>query len=95
MNFNPFIDLVISILAWYRFVVTAWFIVSFLIYFDIVNSRQLVVQKIMYFLNALVLPALDRIKKVVPTVGGVDFSVLVLYLLITFITNILYTYFYR
>ncbi len=95
MNFNPFIDLISRILNLYTSVLTIWVVVSLLIYFNIVNSRQPMVNKIMYFLNGLVVPALERIRKVVPTIGGVDISVVVLYLLITFITNILYTYFYR
>jgi hypothetical protein len=57
--------------------------------------HQPIVSKIMYFLNGLVLTVLERIRRFVPVIGGVDVSVVVLYLLITLITNILYTYFYR
>ena len=95
MNLNPFIDLISNILGLYSTILKIWVVASLLIYFGIVNSRQPVVHKIMYFLNGLVVPALDRIRKVIPTIGGIDISVVVLYLLITFITNILYTYFYR
>jgi YggT family protein len=95
MNLNPFIDLISKILGLYNTILTVWVIISLLIYFGIVNSYQPVVSKIMYFLNGLILPVLERIRKFVPTIGGVDISVVVLYLLITFITNILYTYFYR
>ena len=95
MNLNPFIDLISKILGLYNSILTVWVVVSLLIYFGIVNSHQPIVSKIMYFLNGLVLPVLERIRRFVPVIGGVDVSVVVLYLLITLITNILYTYFYR
>ena len=94
MNFNPFIDLIINVLDLYNGILVVWLAISLLIYFDIVNKRQAIVQKVMYFLNGLILPVLNRIRKAVPLIGGVDISVVVLYLLIGFIIGLLKAYFY-
>lgn len=94
MNFNPFLDLVVTILSLYNNILMVWLIASLLIYFDVINSRQPFVYKLMSFLNKLVVPILDKIKKVVPPIAGVDISVVILYLALRFITNIIYAYFY-
>lgn len=91
---NPFVELIRSILGLYNGVVLFWLIGSLLIYFDIVNYNQPLVKKAMYFLNAMVMPALQRIRKIIPPIGGVDISVVALYLAIRFVDNILLTYFY-
>lgn len=81
---------VIKVLNLYSNILTCWIIASLLIYFDVVNKRQAVVQKIMYFLDALISPALNQIRKVIPMVGGVDVSPIALYLLISLVVSILY-----
>ena len=95
MNFNPFIDLIIKVLDLYNSVLTVWVILSLLIYFDIINKYQRIVYKVMYFLNGMIQPILDKIRKVIPSIGGLDIAVIILYLLIKFIIIILYTYFYH
>ncbi len=95
MNFNPFIDLIIKVLDLYNSVLTVWVILSLLIYFDIINKYQRIVYKVMYFLNGMIQPILDKIRKVIPSIGGLDIAVIILYLLIKFIISILYTYFYH
>jgi YggT family protein len=94
MNFNPFIDLIAQVLNLYNGILSVWVIMSLLIYFDIINKQQTIVYKVMHFLNSLVLPILEKIRKIIPPIGNVDISVIVLYLLIKFVIDILYTYFY-
>ena len=96
MNLNPFIDLIARVLNLYNWALTVWVILSLLIYFDVINKHQRIVYKVMYFLNGLIEPVLDKIRRIIPAViGGVDISVIVLYLLISFVIKILYTYFYQ
>ncbi|MCI5050397.1 MAG: YggT family protein [Rickettsiales bacterium] len=84
----PFIELILSILHIYSYIVIAWVILSVLISFEIINRFNQVVQKINYVLDRLVEPALKPIRKVLdkilPNLGGVDLSPLALLLLINF-----------
>jgi len=54
-----------------------------------------VVKKIMYALDRLVEPALKPIKQVMPDLGGIDISPIILLLLLNFARSALYTYFYN
>ena len=83
----PFIELILSVLSIYGYIVIAWVILSLLINFDIINRFNPMVQKIQYALDQLVEPALRPlrrgIRKVLPTMG-IDLSPLALLLLIQF-----------
>ena len=92
---NPFIDLLAEILHLYMLCIIAWVILATLISFKVVNAYQPVVQKLMYTLNRLVDPALRPIQKLLPDLGGVDISPVILILLLNFAHNALYTYFYN
>lgn len=94
MNLNPFIDLIITILELYNFVLLAWVIVSLLISFDIVNRHNQVVYKISEALYKMTEPLLRRIRRYMPDFGGIDISPIVVFLAIRFLINFLQTYFY-
>ena len=92
---NPFIILLANIISLYSFCVMAWAVLSMLIYFNIVNAYQPFVRKVMQVLNRLIEPALRPIQKILPDIGGIDLSPIVLLLLLDFLKNALFTYFYR
>jgi YggT family protein len=92
---RPFVDLLVQILQLYSFCVIAWAILATLISFKVVNAYQPIVQKVMYALDRLCNPVLDKIRKVLPDLGGIDLSPIVLLLLLNFAQGILYTYFYH
>jgi YggT family protein len=66
-----------------------------LVSFKILNKSQPVVWKVMDVLNRLIEPALNPIRKVLPDLGGVDISPILLILLLNFAREALYTYFYN
>ncbi|RYE11710.1 MAG: YggT family protein [Rickettsiales bacterium] len=94
MNLNPFIDLLANILDLYKFAITVWIILSWLIAFGIVNRHQNFVERVMYMLRRLIDPVLEYIRRYIPNVAGIDLSAIVLFLLIGFVKNLLYTYLY-
>jgi len=73
----------------YSFFVIANVIISLLLHFNIINSYQQFVQVVSRFLYQVTEPALRPIRKILPELGGVDLSPLVLLLLITFVRDIL------
>ena len=92
---NPFIDLLNAVLEIYLVCVIAWAIISTLISFKIINSYQPFVQRVMHTLDKLCEPVMRPIRKIMPDLGGFDFSPIVVILLINFLQHALYQYFYN
>jgi len=92
---NPFVNLIGEILYLYSLCLIIWVIMATLVSFKILNKSQPVVWKVMDVLNRLIEPALNPIRKVLPDLGGVDISPILLILLLNFAREALYTYFYN
>jgi YggT family protein len=58
--------------AWWIIIVQ--FIMSWLINFDVVNTRNPVVSQIWYIVNRITAPVYRPIRRVLPDMGGLDFS---------------------
>jgi YggT family protein len=71
--FNIVIDL-----AWWIIIVQ--FIMSWLIGFDVINTRNPIVSQIWFSLNAVTAPVYRPIRRVLPDMGGLDFSPMVVLL---------------
>ena len=92
---NPFIDLLANLIHLYKICIFVWIVIVTLISFKIINPYQTAVQKTTYALNRLVDPALRPIRKLLPDLGGIDLSPVILWLLLDFFTSALYRYFYN
>ncbi len=92
---NPFVDLLANIITLFSYCLIAWVIIELLINFKVVNAFQPVVQKLRYALNRLCEPALRRIRKFLPDLGGIDIAPIILLLLLNFAQSALYRYFYN
>ena len=80
--FNSLLGLLIVAL-----IVTA--ILSWLVAFDVVNLRNPAIRQIYYALDRVTEPLLSPIRRFVPSLGGVDLSFIVLFLIIQGIRNYL------
>ena len=67
-------------------------ILSWLLAFDVVNKRNQFVNMVWDFTNRLTDPMLRPIRSVVPLIGGIDLSPLILLILIQFIQYCLHYY---
>lgn len=79
------INAVISIIIW---LLIAQVILSWLVAFNVVNTRNRVVWTIGDFLNRVTEPILRPIRNLLPTMGGIDISPLVLILALYFIRDL-------
>jgi len=75
-------DTIISIYIW---LVIANVVLSFLIQFGIVNSRQPFVQQVGEFLYRVTEPALAPIRRRLPNLGGIDIAPMVLIIALVFV----------
>lgn len=83
------IDAVLSIYIW---LLIASAILSWLVAFNILNTSNRVVYAIGDFLYRITEPALRPIRRILPNLGGIDISPVVLILLLIFIRNLMWEY---
>ncbi len=83
------VNLLLTILELYWWVIIAMAVMSWLIAFDVVNMRAQAVFSIWRALNALTEPALQPIRNVLPPFGGLDLSTVVLLVALSFLRSLL------
>lgn len=76
------LDLVITI---YTYLLVASAVVSWLVAFNVINTRNRAVYLIGDFLYRVTEPALRPIRRFLPTLGGIDVSPIVLILVLWFV----------
>ncbi|MBL6621895.1 MAG: YggT family protein [Rickettsiales bacterium] len=94
VNLNPFINLIGSLLSLYSLLVFIYIIIYFLMMFKIINSYNPIVIRVNEFLIKIIEPVLAKIRKFIPNLAGIDISVIILFILIRFTKDLLYTYLY-
>jgi len=88
------LDVILLALQLYVWIVIASAILSWLIAFNIVNTRNQFVSMIGEALWRLTEPALRPIRRFLPNLGGIDISPIILLLLIFLIQRIIILYVY-
>ena len=86
--FNLF-NAVITIIIW---LLIAQVILSWLVAFNVVNTRNRAVWTIGDFLYRITEPMLRPIRNVLPSMGGIDISPMVLILALYFIRDLVFEY---
>lgn len=86
------LDVVDFALSLYTWIVIASAIISWLVAFNVVNARNDVVRMVSDFLYRVTEPALRPIRKIMPNLGGIDVSPIILLLGIFFLQRIITRY---
>ena len=87
--FLRLVDTLISIFIW---LLIAQAVLSWLVAFGIVNRYNRVVATIGDFLWRVTEPLLRPIRRVLPDLGGIDISPVILILLLWFLRNLMFEY---
>jgi YggT family protein len=82
MSLSGLLDLVIRI---YFFIIVAYVVLSMLVSFQILNPRVPIVARIGRILYQLSEPSLRPIRRILPTIAGIDLSPLVVLLILQFV----------
>lgn len=82
------IDTLIGIYTW---ILIASAILSWLVAFNVVNTRNRFVYMIGDFLYRVTEPVLRPIRRVIPNVGGVDISPVILILILYFLRRLIFS----
>ncbi|MGO4707099.1 YggT family protein [Microvirga sp. 2MCAF38] len=86
------LDIILLALQLYTYLIVASAILSWLVAFNVVNVRNDLVRSIWTFLNAVTEPALRPIRNILPNLGGVDISPIILIFIIFFIERLIQDY---
>ena len=88
------LDVILIVLQIYIWLLIAAAVLSWLIAFNIVNTHNQVVAMIANFLWQITEPVLRPVRAMMPNLGGIDISPVVVILLIFLIQNIIVRYIY-
>jgi YggT family protein len=86
---GPLFWLLTTIIEIYIWILIAGAILSWLIAFNVVNTRNRFVYMVGDFLHRVTEPVLRPIRRMLPNLGGIDLSPLVLILLLLFLEQVL------
>jgi YggT family protein len=87
---NPFFWLIHTIITLYIWVLIAAAVLSWLVAFNVVNPYNQVVRNIGETLHRMTEPALRPIRNILPNLGGIDISPVILILGLLFLERILF-----
>ena len=90
MSSNPFLWLISQLIWLYIYVLIASALLSWLIAFNVVNTRNDIVRNVGYFLYRVTEPVLAPIRRVLPSMGGFDFSPVILIIGLMFLERLIY-----
>jgi YggT family protein len=82
-----------SLFQLYLWVVITNAILSWLVAFNIINTSNQFVFRLIELSYNLTEPLLRRIRNVVPIIAGIDFSPVILILVLVFLRNLLFEFF--
>jgi len=85
----PVLQLLLTVIDLYMWVVIIGVILSWLVAFKVVNTSNRFVYMVGDFIHRVTEPALAPIRRVLPHLGNIDVSPLVLILLLYFLQNVL------
>ena len=91
---NPLLWLIDTIITLYIWLLIASAILSWLVAFNVVNSRNQFVAMVGDFLYRITEPVLRPIRNILPNLGGIDISPIILILIIFFIQSVITRYIY-
>ena len=92
---NSLLLLIIQIINLYQLVLLIYIIATWLINFNIVNTSNRLVYRIMDVLYRLCEPSLKFVRQYLPNLGSIDISPVVVYLLLWFIKSLIIEYWPR
>src|ERR1700722_2816851 len=94
VSMRAVLDIVLIVLDLYVWLLIASAILSWLVAFNVVNTRNQFVSAVAEFLYRITEPVLAPIRSVMPNLGGLDISPIILILIIMFIQRVITYYIY-
>jgi YggT family protein len=91
--FVPFIVLLIRLIDIYIWVVIIAVVMSWLVAFGVINTFNPFARSVVRFLDAVTEPVFRQVRRVIPPIGGLDLSPLIVLILLQFLSYSIAYYF--
>ena len=88
----PLINVILTIINLYWWVIIATAVMSWLVAFQVVDTRNQFVQSVWRALDGMTEPVLRPIRRFLPTLGGLDISPVIVLLALQFIHDVIESY---
>jgi len=88
------LEIVMMLLDLYWWVLIIMIVLSWLISFNVINTRNQFVASVLQVVSALTEPLLKPIRRYVPSFGGLDLSPIILFIGIYFLQRVIVLYIY-
>jgi YggT family protein len=92
---NPFLWLIDTIINIYIWILIASAVLSWLVAFNVVNTRNPIVHSIGEFLYRITEPALRPIRSILPNLGGIDVSPVILIIGLLFLERFIFWIYFQ
>lgn len=92
---NPFLWLIDTLITIYIWLLIASAVLSWLIAFNVVNTRNPIVSSVGDFLYRVTEPLLRPIRNLLPNLGGIDVSPVILILALLFLERFIFWVYFR
>jgi YggT family protein len=91
---RPLLDVILILLDFYTYIIIAAVILSWLIAFNVINTRNQIVAMIADFLYRVTEPVFRPVRNFLPNLGGIDFSPLIVLLIVYVVRRYISDYIY-
>ncbi len=88
------LEIILMIMDLYWWVLIAMIVLSWLISFNVINTRNQFVASISQVVTALTEPLLKPIRRYIPSIGGLDLSPIILFIGLYFARRVIVVYIY-
>ncbi len=97
MNFFPLIEALINLISnviyLFELGLIIYIVINILVSFEVLNKYNLLVRKLYYIGGRIYEPVLAKVREYIPPIGGIDFSPIVIFLLLQFCQQLMFNYF--
>jgi YggT family protein len=92
MPYNPIVWLLLRLIDLYTWIVIIAVVVSWLVAFGVINTYNHVARSVVQALDALTEPVFRQVRRVIPPIGGLDLSPLIVLILLEFLSYVIAYY---
>ena len=92
---NSLLGLIIQIINLYQFVLLIYIITTWLVNFNIINTSNRFIYRLIQVMYRLCEPSLKLVRRYIPSFGSIDISPVIVYLGLWFIKSLLIEYWPR
>jgi YggT family protein len=86
MVYNPIVWLLLTLISIYTWVIIIAVVMSWLIAFGVVNTYNRYARAVVGFLDSATEPVFRQVRRVIPPLGGLDISPLIVLIILQFIS---------